>query len=88
MNRKEHWISVHRAKTPESVSWHRPHLEVSLALIRTSDLATSGAIVDVGGGASTLVDDLLEAGYSRLAVLDVFNEALALAQTRQMERQV
>jgi hypothetical protein len=63
MHAKAHWESVYTAKALEEVSWYRPHLETSLTLIERLAPSHSPAIVDVGAGASTLVDDL---GATRL----------------------
>jgi ubiquinone/menaquinone biosynthesis C-methylase UbiE len=79
---KDHWQSVYEQKASEEVSWYRPHLERSMAFIRSSGLALDARIVDVGGGASTLADDLLAAGYQNLAVIDVAQSALQTAQDR------
>ena len=68
-------------KAPEAVSWYRPHLETSLALIeRAAD--ASASIIDVGGGESTLVDDLLLRGYKNITVLDVSQTAIDLTKSR------
>ena len=78
-----HWDRVYAAKKPDQVSWFRPHLETSLALIERAtrgDLASS--IIDVGGGASTLMDDLLLRGYRNLTVLDISQAALDTARER------
>ena len=82
MNRQEHWDQVYRTKGPQEVSWYQHRPDLSLALIAASDIGKDDGIVDVGGGASTLVDCLLEAGYGRLAVLDLSPAALAHARTR------
>ena len=82
MQSKEHWEKVYTTKSPESVSWFQEHAEQSLRLIRETGAGNGAAIIDVGGGASTLVDDLLAEGYSRLSVLDLSKEALAVAQKR------
>jgi beta-lactamase superfamily II metal-dependent hydrolase len=56
---QEHWERVYGAKTPDQLSWFRPHLETSLAMIEQATKGNLAAtIIDVGGGASTLVDDL------------------------------
>ena len=81
MDRKEHWERVYSTKQVAQVSWYAPHLERSVAMIQ-SVADTSAAIIDVGGGASTLVDDLLALGYAKLTVLDVSNTALAVAKKR------
>jgi 2-polyprenyl-3-methyl-5-hydroxy-6-metoxy-1,4-benzoquinol methylase len=81
MDRKEHWERVHGAKPATQVSWYAPHLEQSIAAIRAvADL--SAEIIDVGGGASTLVDDLLALGHTNVSVLDVSRAALAAARAR------
>jgi 2-polyprenyl-3-methyl-5-hydroxy-6-metoxy-1,4-benzoquinol methylase len=81
MDREEHWERVHGAKPATQVSWYAPHLERSIALIRAlADL--SAEIIDVGGGASTLVDDLLALGHTNVSVLDVSRAALAAAKAR------
>jgi len=64
------------------VSWYRPHLETSLRLIEESQPDRDGRIIDVGGGESTLVDDLLSAGYSHVEVLDLSPTALQFSQRR------
>ncbi|HMA18572.1 MAG TPA: class I SAM-dependent methyltransferase [Thermoanaerobaculia bacterium] len=82
MSSKEHWERIYSTKPTNSVSWYQAHAESSLSLIRATGVANDGAIIDVGGGASTLVDDLLEAGFSRLTVLDLSGMALAAARER------
>lgn len=82
MQAKEHWDHVYATRAPDSVSWFQAHAEQSLRLIRATGLPHTAAILDVGGGASTLVDDLLLDGYSDLAVLDLSAAALAAARQR------
>ncbi len=82
MASKDHWERVYSIKAPDQVSWFRPHLETSLALIDRSAGGTSAAVIDVGGGASTLVDDLLERRYCNLTVLDVSAVALEISRCR------
>lgn len=79
---KSHWENIYTHKAPDVVSWFQPHAEHSLALIARAGLARDAAIIDVGGGASTLVDDLLARGYHDLTVLDLSAVALAAAQAR------
>jgi len=79
---KEHWEHVYSSKSTESVSWFQEHSEKSLNLIRETNLPLLASIIDVGGGASTLVDDLLKRGYSTLTVLDLSVAALTAAQKR------
>jgi 2-polyprenyl-3-methyl-5-hydroxy-6-metoxy-1,4-benzoquinol methylase len=82
MDTREHWERVYESKAPDEVSWFRPHLETSLQLIERAAGALSAAIIDVGGGASTLVDDLLARGYRNITVLDVSQTALDVAKKR------
>jgi 2-polyprenyl-3-methyl-5-hydroxy-6-metoxy-1,4-benzoquinol methylase len=86
MNRTEHWNTVYTTKAPDEVSWHQVRPEMSLGLIEHAGIARDKGIIDVGGGASTLVDHLLAAGYSRLAVLDISHAALEYAQARLGEK--
>ena len=80
MTTKSHWESVYETKSADAVSWYAPHLSASLQYIRRAAPAQDAAIIDVGGGESTLVDDLLAAGYGKLTVLDI--SATALEATR------
>lgn len=82
MHPKDHWEKVYATKAVTSVSWFQEHAQTSLDLIRSTGVPRDAAIIDVGGGASTLVDDLLLDGYSHLAVLDISAAALAAAQQR------
>jgi len=82
MDDKEHWEGVYGQKAPEEVSWYRPHLERSLRFIEEARIPKDAAIIDVGGGTSTLVDDLLDRGYSKLTVLDISKKAIISAKDR------
>lgn len=67
---------MYTEKAPDAVSWYRPHLETSLGLIEELARERSAAIVDVGGGESTLVDDLLARGYENITMLDISQTAI------------
>ncbi|MBA3533003.1 MAG: class I SAM-dependent methyltransferase [Ardenticatenales bacterium] len=82
MESKEHWEQVYTTKATDAVSWFQPHAALSLRLIRESGAGSDAAIIDVGGGASTLVDDLLANGYTDVTVLDLSAKALVAAQQR------
>ncbi len=82
MDTKTHWEKVYATKAPESVSWYRAHLETSLALIERAAEARDASIIDIGGGESTLVDDLLLRGYRNLTVLDVSQTAIEVTKKR------
>lgn len=76
MGAKRHWENVYASKAPDAVSWYRPHLETSLALIERAAAARAASVIDVGGGESTLVDDLLLREYEHITVLDVSRTAI------------
>jgi SAM-dependent methyltransferase len=76
MEAQEHWERVYGTKAPTEVSWFRPHLETSLALVERFAGDNSASIIDVGGGESTLVDDLVAKGYRQVTVMDISQTAL------------
>ena len=82
MPSKEHWENVYSSKATDAVSWFQPHAERSLRLIRETGVPHLASIIDIGGGASMLVDDLLAAGYSNITVLDLSAAALAASRKR------
>jgi ubiquinone/menaquinone biosynthesis C-methylase UbiE len=82
MDRKAHWEHVYATKQANTVSWYQTHAQLSLELIESVAPGRTSAIVDVGGGASVLVDDLLAAGYANLTVLDISGVALDQARLR------
>lgn len=81
-NQREHWEEVYRTKRPDSVSWFQEHATRSLEIINSIDASSDSRIIDVGGGASTLVDDLLAARFKNIAVLDLSMGALDVARRR------
>jgi ubiquinone/menaquinone biosynthesis C-methylase UbiE len=82
MDRQDHWESVYRGRAATALSWYRPHLEVSFELIEHAVESKRAAVLDIGGGASTLVDDLLAAGFDDVTVLDIAEGALEASQQR------
>jgi 2-polyprenyl-3-methyl-5-hydroxy-6-metoxy-1,4-benzoquinol methylase len=82
MDTKAHWEKVYQRTPQNSVSWYTPHLETSLSLIERSGAGLSSAVIDVGGGESTLVDDLLSRGYRNITVLDVSETAIDVCRNR------
>jgi ubiquinone/menaquinone biosynthesis C-methylase UbiE len=82
MDRQAHWEGVYREKAATVLSWYRLHLEMSLALIERLAETRRAALLDIGGGASTLVDDLLAAGFDDVSVLDIAKGALDASQHR------
>ena len=82
MDARSHWENIYAAKAPNAVSWYRSHLETSLELIEKVAPTRSPAIIDVGGGESTLVDDLVGRGYQNVSVLDVSSAAINFTKKR------
>ena len=81
-SRDQHWEEVYRTKASDAVSWYRPHLEPSLELLAGLGLSPATRLVDIGGGASTLVDDLLARGLRDITVVDLSPTALQVARER------
>lgn len=82
MQSKQHWERIYTTNPATGVSWYQEHAEQSLRLIQQTDVPRAGSIIDVGGGAATLVDDLLDEGYVNVTVLDLSVAALATAKSR------
>jgi SAM-dependent methyltransferase len=82
MSMQNHWERVYQTRAPLETSWYTPHLDTSLRLIREAAASPSAAILDVGGGVSTLVDDLLAAGYVNVTVLDISRSAIVKSKRR------
>jgi len=82
MNRKLHWESIYTTKTPSSLSWFQPHPKRSLDLIERTGLPKDAKILDVGGGDSLLVDELVVRGYNDITVLDLSGAAIERARHR------
>ena len=86
MNKKTHWENVYQSKSDRQVSWYREHLDNSLRIILATKVGREAAIIDVGGGSATLVDDLLENGFADITVLDISSSAIEKSRTRLGER--
>jgi len=82
MERKAHWERVYSSKSTDRLGWYKPRLQTSLDWIRSLDLSSDAPIIDVGGGASTLIDDLLGQGHTDITVLDISDTALLLLRER------
>lgn len=80
--RREHWEAVYGARASDAVSWYQAEAGPSLALLAELGVGPGASVLDVGGGASTLVDGLLAAGHDDVTVLDVSEHALAAARAR------
>lgn len=82
MAESRHWDRVYGSKDPTQFSWYRPHLDQSLDLILHTGVGLDATIIDVGAGASTLVDDLLDRGFHNITVADIAAEPLEVARRR------
>lgn len=82
MSNKSHWENIYEKKGATQVSWYQEHAQFSLQYIRNTGVQKTDHIIDVGGGASTLVDDLIHDGFQQITVLDISAAALQIAQQR------
>src|SRR5688572_22578850 len=82
MDYKAHWSHIYQSKPATQVSWYQTRPQVSLDLIRELALQPVAQTIDVGAGASTLVDQLLDEGFQQIALLDLPGEALEVARER------
>lgn len=81
-----HWEKVYTRKSSQDLSWYAPHLTHSLSLIGEAKLSRQASIIDMGAGDSTLADDLLDLGYSRITLLDISSQALERTRARLQNR--
>ncbi|BAO45589.1 class I SAM-dependent methyltransferase [Thiolapillus brandeum] len=84
--RKTHWEQVYANRDEDETSWFQPRPEISLALLEHIGEPRNAAVIDVGGGASRLVDHLIDQGWNRLSVLDIAANALDRARQRLGEK--
>lgn len=82
MESKAYWEHIYKSKDIREVSWFQEHAAQSIELINATGGGLGAKIIDVGGGASTLVVDLLNHGYSNTTVLDISGTALRRSQDR------
>ena len=80
MDRKVHWEGIYTDRSPLEVSWYQSDPELSVSLIQNTGISKEASIIDVGGGASVLVDRLYASGFHNLTILDI--SAKALVHTR------
>jgi 2-polyprenyl-3-methyl-5-hydroxy-6-metoxy-1,4-benzoquinol methylase len=86
IDRKQHWTDVYQQKAADDVSWYQPRPKLSLEMIQATGVGKDAGVIDVGAGASMLVDCLLEDGYWSLGVFDISGPALSQARARLGER--
>ena len=82
MDAKSHWERLYHTVAPTELSWYQELPRLSFALIQSTGASTAAQIIDVGGGTSRLVDELLAEGYQHVTVLDIAGQALELARQR------
>ncbi len=80
--RAAHWATVHGQGRETDRSWYQEHAVTTMNLLTSAGVTPEHAVLDVGGGASTLVDDLVAAGFGDVTVLDISEQALAIARAR------
>lgn len=86
MERKEHWETVYKTKDHTKVGWYQTSCDSSLELLERLEITKEAAIIDIGAGASTFVDGLLERGFSNITLLDISKEALDIVKERLREK--
>jgi ubiquinone/menaquinone biosynthesis C-methylase UbiE len=82
MDRKQHWENIYSTKQLQDVSWYQPTPTTSIDFLKAFNISTSAKIIDVGGGDSFLVDNLLDMGYQDITVLDISAASLDRAKKR------
>lgn len=82
VKRQQHWEKVWSRDQPQQVGWYKESPEVSLRLVKETGIDFGTRILDVGGGASTLVDGLLDRGFENISVLDLSDSAFGHTRTR------
>src|ERR1700756_237759 len=85
-DRKKHWENIYTTKQLCDVSWYQPTPSTSLDFLKQFNIGTTAKIIDVGGGDSFLVDNLLDMGYQDITVLDISAAAIDRAQKRLGDR--
>jgi SAM-dependent methyltransferase len=80
--RQAHWDNLYTSRAEKDVSWYQDRATPSLDLIALTGLSADAEIIDIGGGASRLVDSLLHANFGRLTVLDLSGAALDTTKQR------
>src|SRR5262245_5383168 len=82
MSMKTHWEHIYERKAPNQVSWYQEHAQFSMEFIQNTGIQKKDHLIDVGGGTSTLVDDLIEDGFEHITILDISATALKLSRER------
>lgn len=85
---QEHWNKVYEKSDPEKLGWYEKHARPSIQLIEKCDLPKKARILNVGAGATTLIDDLLNSGYKNLIATDISARGLQVLKDRLAEKQI
>lgn len=81
-NLKQHWETIYKTKQPNEVSWTQDVPTASITFIHKFQIPKSAKIIDIGGGDSKLVDNLIVEGFSNITVLDISEAAIERAKSR------
>jgi trans-aconitate methyltransferase len=81
-SRQAHWDAAYQRLSPSGVSWFQPDGGFSVELVEALQLPRDTPVIDLGGGASSFVDELVRRGYSDVTVLDLSGTALSMARER------
>ena len=82
LERQAYWQNVYQTRDEQAVSWFQERPDISLDLIHATGVDANASIIDIGGGASRLVDALISEGFKAVAVLDLSEKALATSKAR------
>lgn len=82
INKKQHWETIYKTKSLNEVSWFQPKPTTSIAFLKALDIPKNAPIIDVGGGDSFFVDNLITLGYKNITVLDISEAAIERAKKR------
>ena len=80
--KKDHWENIYKTRDHKQVGWYQASPAISLALLSKINALPTQSIIDVGCGASTLVDNLILQGFSKITLLDLSEEALSSIKSR------
>ncbi len=86
MNDRKHWEHIYRSRSPEQMGWYLPKISTSLNWIRKLNLPENAPLLDVGSGASTLVDELIQNGFINITVVDISEAAISVVKRRLNEK--